>query len=73
MPLGMEPGGRARPRRHCVRWGPIPPLQKGGGAAAPNFSADVLWPNGWMDQYASWYEVGLGPGHIALDGDPSPT
>jgi len=27
-----------------------------------------LWPNGWMDQDAT--EVGLGPGHIVLDGDP---
>jgi len=23
----------------------------------------VLWPNGWMDQDATWYEgIGLGPG-----------
>jgi len=31
-------------------------------------------PNGWMDQYATWYgtEVGLGPGHTVLDGDPPP-
>jgi len=24
----------------------------------------VLWPNGWMEQDATWYKVGLGPGHI---------
>ena len=25
----------------------------------------VLWPNGWMDQDATWYrELGLGPGNI---------
>jgi len=34
----------------------------------------VLWPNGWMDQEdATWgTEVGLGPGHIVLDGDSAP-
>jgi len=26
---------------------------------------------GWMDQDATWWEVGLGPGDIALDGDAS--
>jgi len=30
----------------------------------------VLWPNGWIDQEATWY--GLGPGDIVLDGDPAP-
>ena len=31
----------------------------------------VLWPNGWMDQDATWYG---GPGHIVLNGDSaSPT
>jgi len=29
-----------------------------------------LWPNGWMDQDAIGKVVGLGPGHIVLDGDP---
>jgi len=28
----------------------------------------VLWPNGWMDQGATWYRT-----HIMLDGDPPPT
>ena len=28
-----------------------------------------LWLNGWMDQDATGKEVGLGPGHIVLDGD----
>jgi len=31
----------------------------------------VLWPNGWMDQDATWSEVGLGPGDIVLDADPA--
>ena len=29
----------------------------------------VLWPNGWMDQDATWYGVGLGPGYTVLDDD----
>jgi len=33
---------------------------------------DVLWPNGWMDQGETWLQVGLGPGHVVLDGDPAP-
>jgi len=37
---------------------------------------DVLWPNGWLDQDSTWYGgiggIGLGPGHIVLDGDPVP-
>jgi len=32
----------------------------------------VLWPNGSMDQMKLGTEIGLGPGHIALDGDPGP-
>jgi len=32
-------GARSRPRRHCVRWGPSSPPQKGGEALFPNF-----WP-----------------------------
>ena len=33
-------GGRPRPRRHCVRWGPMQ-LPKERVTAAPNFSAHV--------------------------------
>ena len=35
-------------------------------------NVDALWPNGWTDQDETWQQVGLGPGHIALDGDPAP-
>jgi len=34
--------------------------------------ATALWPNGWTDQDETWQQVGLGPGHIVLDGDPAP-
>jgi len=30
-------GGRPRPRRRCVRWGPSSPPQKGGAASFPYF------------------------------------
>jgi len=30
----------------------------------------VLWPNGWI-KVKLGMEVGLGPGHIVLDGDPA--
>jgi len=42
-------GGRPRPRRLCVRWGPSTPPQKG---HTPNF-----WPmpNGYMYQDTTWY------------------
>jgi len=32
----------------------------------------LLWPNGWMDQDATWYtKVDIDPGHIVLHGDPA--
>jgi len=65
-------GGRPRPRQHCVRWRPSSPpsLQKGHSL---QFSAHV-----YCGQTAGWIkmelgtEVGLGPGHTVLDGDPAP-
>jgi len=38
----------------------------------PISNVGVLWPNGWMDQDATWYGNRPRPGDIALDGDPSP-
>ena len=46
-------GGRHRPKRHRVRWGPSSPPPKGG--TAPIFGPGLLWPNGYMDQDATWY------------------
>ena len=51
MPLGTE---MALGPGDIVLDGEPAPLQKG-TAAAPQFSAHVLWPNGWMDQDATWY------------------
>ena len=64
-------GGRPRPRRLCVRWGPRSSLPKRG--APPKFSAHV-----YCGQMAACIkmplgmELGLGPGDFALDGDPAP-
>jgi len=64
--------GKPRPRRHCVRWGPSSPLQQG-AEPPPNFSAHVYCGQtaGWI-KMALGMEVGLGPGHVVLDGDPAP-
>ena len=37
------------------------PPPKGGHSLPPIFGPCPLWPNGWMDQDATWNEVGLGP------------
>jgi len=65
-------GGRPRPRRLCIRWGPRSPPPK--RAEPPKtFSAHV-----YCGQTAGWIktvldmEVGLNPGDFVLDGDPAP-
>ena len=54
MPLGMEV---TRPKRQCVRWGPSSPPQN-----APNFRSVLMWPNGCVDQDATWYDDRPRPG-----------
>ena len=62
--------GMPWPWLHCVRWEPTLPSPKG---LSPQFLARVR-----CGQMAGWIkmplgvEVGLGPGHIVLDGDPAP-
>ena len=69
MPLGTD-RGRPRPTRHCVRRGPSSPPLNGHNL---QFSAHV-----YCGQTAGWIkmtlgmEVGLGPGHIVLGGEPAP-
>jgi len=60
-------GGKPRPRRRCVRWG----RSSSPKATAPVFGPCLLWPNGWINEDATWHEVDLGPRHIVLDGDPA--
>ena len=61
-------GGKPPPCAHCVRWGPSSPK----GHNSPQFSTHV-----YCGQAAGWIkmplgtEVGLGPGHIVLGGDPA--
>ena len=66
---GTWHGGRPQPKQLCVRWGPSPLPKKTAESPAPIFGPclGLLLPNGWMDQ-----EVGLGPGHIVVDGDQAP-
>ena len=63
--------GRSQPRQLCVRWGPSSPSPKWGGAP-PQFSAHVYCgQRAGGNKMLLGMEVGLGPGHIALDGDPA--
>jgi len=49
---------------------PPPPNRR---HSSPHFSAHVLWPNGWMDQGATWYGVRPRPRLRCVNGDPAPT
>jgi len=53
------------------RWGPCLLLQRG---TALHFSAHILlWPNGWMDEHATWYGGKLRPRrHCVRIGSSSP-
>ena len=66
-------GARPHPRRLCVRWRPVVPSPKKGAEPPPQFSAPVYCGQtaGWI-KMALGKEVGLGPGHIVLDGDTAP-
>jgi len=65
-------GCRPQPRGLCVRWRPSLHPQKEGGTHQI-FGPCLLWPNGWMDQDATWHEKGVIPGDSVLDGDPAPS
>jgi len=65
--------GRPRPRPHCLRWGHSSPSPKNGAQPLPQFSVHV-----YCGQTAGWIkmplgmEIGVGAGHIVLDGYPAP-
>ena len=63
--VGLSPGDCVRPR-------PSPPPHKGGGAPSPIFGPFLLWSNGWMHQYATWYGGRPQPRGFGLHGDPAP-
>jgi len=50
-------GGRSRPRRHCVRWGPTSPLER--GTAGPHFSAHVTKRSSISATCHLWSWLGL--------------
>ena len=67
--------GRPQPRRHCARWGPSSPTER--GTAAPTFwpmSTVAKWLDGSRIKMPLGTEVGLGvgPGDIVLNGPSSP-
>jgi len=63
-------GGRPRPIDVVLDGDPAPLQLK--GARPTVFGPRLLWPTGWMEEYATWYgSIDLGPGHIVLDGDPA--
>ena len=63
-------GGRPQPRGLCVRWGPSPLLKR---EWSPQFSTHVYCGQTVACiKMALGMDVGLGPGHIVLDGDPAP-
>jgi len=62
-------GGRPRPRRHCVIWGPSSLMES---STAPTFRPiSTVAKAGWISIPLST-EVGLGSGDIVLDGNPAP-
>jgi len=61
---------RPWPKRHCVRWRPSSPSPKGG--RAPNFRPVYCGQTAGCIKMPLDMEVGLGPGHIVLDGEPVP-
>jgi len=54
MPLGIKAGLGGRPRRHCVRWGPMLPAPKQ-GHSHPQFSTHDC-----CGQTAGWINMPLG-------------
>ena len=67
-------GGRPRPRRLCVRWGPSLPSAKKAAELPPQFSAHFYCGQtvGCIKMPLSM-EVGLSPGDFLLHGDPAPS
>ena len=68
MKLGMQV---SLGRGHTVldeEWTQLP-LPK--GAQPPIFGPYLLWPDGWMDQDATWYGGRPRPRRLVLDLDPA--
>jgi len=70
IPLGMEVGLGAVD--FVLDRDPTPPPPPKNRAQPPIFGPCLFWPNGWLDQDATFTEVDLGPGDVVLDWDPVP-
>ena len=58
---------------HIVLDGDLAPLPQSGTVQPPFFGLCLLWPNGWMDQDATWYGGSLRPRpHCVRWGPSSP-
>ena len=69
MPLGMEVGSA---QSTLYSMGPRYPQKKGHTHPHPIFGPCLLWPNGWMDQDATWYGSRRRQNwNILLDGVPA--
>jgi len=69
-PLGMEAG--LGPGDFVLDGDPAPPEKRHSPSHRPTiFGQCLLWPNGCMDQDATWY-INLGTGSVMLDGVPAP-
>jgi len=60
-------------RQHCVRWGPSSSSPKQGARHPPIFGWCLLWPNGEMDQDATWYGGKPRPRPHCVRWGPSPS
>ena len=67
--VGLDPGHIVLDGTHCVRWDPAPPKM---GQQPPIFGPRLLWPNGWMDQDATWCGGRPEPWQHCISWGPSP-
>jgi len=67
MPLSTEVG--LGPGYIMLDGDPAPPPKK--GAQPPIFGRCLLWPNGWIDQDATWYESRRQPRRHCVNWGPS--
>jgi len=70
--MGADGGRRCWSRPHCARWKPSC-LPKKRGQSPLIFGPSLLWPNGWMQQNATWYGGRPQPRRLCVRWDPAPT
>ena len=69
MPLGTEVG--FGPGHFVLDGNPAPPPKRGTTPPSRVFGPCLLWPNGWMDQDATWYGGRLRPRRHCVRWRPS--